>query len=96
MALRKLLPLPSGVSPDYIRISSLVFNRNEGFVQINLSAFLDADHAANGADPVAEIAPVIVQGEEAAVLIAALHDLAGPLAYATVRDTPQFADAVDV
>jgi hypothetical protein len=95
MALVKALPLPSGVTPNYLRIERVVYDRAEGFVQVHLSAYLDAAHATNGAAPVAAVAPIVLQGEEAEVMLAALHDLAGPLAYDLVRTFPQFADAAN-
>ena len=93
MALVKTLTLPSGVVATYLRIDSLTYDRAQKFVQINVSAYLDADHATNGAAPVAQVQPVVIEGEAAEILLAALHDAAGALAYETLRENPNFADA---
>ncbi len=93
MALKKSLPLPSGVSPEYIRIDSIFYDRAKRIVQIQPAAYLDAEHAHAGAVPVAPIAPLTLEGEAAEILIEILHEACAPMAYESLKATDQFADA---
>lgn len=93
MAFAKHLLLPSGVAIDYERISSVLYDRKNRIVQIQVDGYIDKAHSDNGAAPVANCGTVTIEGDDAETLLVALHDLAGPLLYPCLRNTEQFADA---
>lgn len=95
MSLAKLIQLPSAVEVSFWSVGACLYNRREKVIEIVALGYLDAAAYAAGAEPVTQKI-VRVQGDEAEIAIHALHDAAGGLLYAAIKETPEFADAANV
>ena len=95
MSLRKSIALPSAVTVAHWTVGACLYNRRENVIEIVALGFLDADAYAAGAEPVTQKI-VRVQGEEAEIPLHAIHDAAGLILYAALKETPEFSDAVNV
>lgn len=87
MSLTKPIPLP--FNPDwklnYHRIDQLAYNRSERALEIVIGSYTDAAAALAGAQPVALLPVIRVQGDDAEIALAALHDAAGETAYSFLK-----------
>lgn len=96
MALAKTIPLPfkPGWTAEYIRVDQLTYHRREKVLEIVLGYYPDEDCAIGERPPVG-VDVIRLQGEEAEVALAALHDEAGPLVYSLIKGRPEYADATN-
>lgn len=95
MSLRKSIQLPSAVEVSFWSVGACLYNRRENVIEIVALGYLDVDAYAAGAEPVTQKI-VRVQGDEAEMPMHALHDAAGGILYAALKETPEFADAANV
>lgn len=98
MALAKSIPLPfhPAWSLGYHRIDQLAYNRAAGVLEIVIGSYVSEAEALAGAQPVALIQPIRIEGESAEIALAALHDAAGELAYHFLREVcPALEDAAN-
>lgn len=97
MALKKTIPLPfqADLVANYIRIDHVAYNRREGVLEIGLSYYMDQDSAIGERPPVgADV--VRLSGDDAALWLASIHDLAGPTLYEIVKSRDLYEDAEDL
>lgn len=96
MALQKSIPLPfkSGLSANYLRVDGFAVDYSAGVVEIVVGVYADKDNAQGGAKPYLT-RPVRLEGEAAEMLVAAVKDSLGPLAYGTLKAVEEFTGAKD-
>lgn len=94
MALTKSNTLPNAVTVGYHHVDSIFYKRSEGLAEIVFASYTSEADMRAGAKPVT-VTPLLVKDEEAEMFLAALHDVAAPLAYAAAKQTPDFSDAKD-
>lgn len=96
MALKKSIPLPFAAnwSAEYVRIDQVAYNRREKVLEIVLGYYAD-EASATGERPPVGGDVIRLQGEEAEVALAALHDEAGPLLYSLLKGREAYEDARD-
>jgi hypothetical protein len=98
MALTKNIALPFNPAwgLTYHRIEQLSYNRAERVLEIVIGSYVSEADATAGAPPVAVVPVIRVQGDDADIALAALHDAAGALAYDLLREIcPALEDAAN-